>query len=110
MNNFKKKKIESDILAIIDIWSYKIRVAICKFTSENIKLLGFSEKRQSNLDIINNEIKNLEWVCENISLALKKATEIANVKVEKIALNPVFWNSFFHSKKKISFANSKWWL
>ena len=99
MNNFKKKKIESDILAIIDIWSYKIRVAICKFTSENIKLLGFSEKRQSSSDIINNEIKNLEWVCENISLALKKATEIANVKVEKIALNPVFWNSFFHSKK-----------
>jgi hypothetical protein len=37
-----------------------VRVAICKFTSENIKLLGFSEKRQSSSDIVNNEIKNLE--------------------------------------------------
>ncbi len=99
MNKFKKKKLEFDIVAIIDIWSYKIRVAICKFESENIKLLWFSEKRQSTTDIVNNEIKNLEWVCENIKLALKKAEEISNVKIKKIAINPAFWNSFFSSKK-----------
>lgn len=99
MNKFKKKKLESDIVAIIDIWSYKIRIAICKFENENIKLLWFSEKRQSNIDIVNNEIKNLEWVCENINLALKKAEEIAKVKVEKITINPIFSNSFFSSKK-----------
>lgn len=99
MSTFNKKKIESEIVSIIDIWSYKIRVAICKFTNENIELLWFSEKRQSSLDIVNNEIKNLEWVCENISLALKKAEDQAKIKTNKIALNPVFWNTFFSAKK-----------
>ena len=98
MTTFKKKKIQTEILAIIDIWSYKIRVAICEFSFENIKLLGFAEKRQSNTDIINNEIINLEWVCENISLAIKKAEENAKIKIEKIAVNPVFWDTFFYSK------------
>lgn len=98
MTNFVKKKIESEILTIIDIWSYKTRVAICEFTSENVKLLGFAEKRQSSIDIINNEITNLEWVCENISIAVKKAEEKAWIKTIKIAINPVFWDTFFYSK------------
>jgi len=98
MTTFKKKKINSEILTIIDIWSYKVRVAICEFTSDNIKLLGFSEKRQSNNDIVNNEIKNLEWVCENISIAVKKAEENAWIKTYKIAINPVFADTFFYSK------------
>ena len=98
MTTFKKKKIKSEILAIIDIWSYKIRVAICEFSMENVKLLGFAEKRQSNIDIVNNEIINLEWVCENISLAVKKAEDNAKTKVTKMAINPVFSDTFFHSK------------
>jgi len=98
MTTFKKKKLESKIVAIIDNWSYKTRVAICEYSSENIKLLGFAEKRQSNEDIINNEIKNLEWVAENIALAVKKAETNANIKADKMAINPVFWDTFFYSK------------
>lgn len=110
MINFLKKKIESEIITIIDIWSYKIRVAVCEFTFENVKLLGFAEKRQSSTDIVNNEIINLEWVCENISLAVKKAEEKAMIKTTKIALNPVFWDTFFYSKKISHFRNDKFKL
>lgn len=98
MTTFKKNKLENEIVAIIDIGSYKIRVAICKFIDENVKLLAFAEKRQSSTDIVNNEIVNLEWVCENINLAIKKAEEKAWAKTEKIAINPVFANTFFYSK------------
>ncbi len=110
MTNFKKKKLETDILAIIDMWSYKIRVAICEFTLENIKLLGFAEKRQSSTDIINNEIINLEWVCENISLAVKKAEEAAKTKANKIAINPAFGDTFFYSKNITQIRNDKYKL
>ncbi len=110
MTTFKKKKIASEILAIIDLWSYKIRVAICEFTSDNIKLLGFSEKRQSSDDIVNNEIKNLEWVCENIALAIKKAEKQADIKTSKIAINPVFANTFFYSKSTSQIRNDRFKL
>jgi len=110
MTTFKSKKITSEIVTIIDIWSYKVRVAICEFTSDNIKLLGFAEKRQSSEDIINNEIKNLEWVCENISLAVKKAENKAKIKTEKIAINPVFADTFFYSKKSSHIRKDKFKL
>ena len=110
MTKFKKKKLFSEIIWIIDIWSYKVRVAICEYNSDNIKLLSFAEKRQSRDDIINNEIKNLEWVCENIALAVKKAEENAKIKIDKIALNPVFWNTFFYSKKISHKRNDKFKL
>ncbi len=110
MTTFKKKKLETKILAIIDIWSYKIRVAICEFTTDNVKLLGFAEKRQSSDDIVNNEIKNLEWVCENISLAIKKAEEKAKTKASKIAINPVFADTFFYSRNTSHIRNDKYRL
>jgi tRNA 2-selenouridine synthase SelU len=62
MTKFKTKKLSNnkDIIAIVDVGSYKTRVAICDFSDESIKLLGFAEKRQSTFDVINNQIKNLE--------------------------------------------------
>ena len=98
MNYFTKRKIISEKIWIIDIWSYKIRVWICEYKKDSIDLIAFSEKRQSSDDIVNNEIKNLEWLCENIELALKKAEKEANIKVDKIVLNPVFSDSFIYSK------------
>ncbi len=99
MKHFKKKEIQSEIVGIIDVWTYKIRVAICQFNKEDIKILWFSEKRQSSLDIVNNDIKNLEWICENINLAFKKAIEQSLITPEKMVINPIFWKSFFSAKK-----------
>lgn len=102
MNHFTKKRILSKVIWIIDIWSYKIRVWICEYKKDSIKLLAFSEKRQSSDDIINNEIQNLEWLCENIELALKKAEKEAWLKVDDLIINWVFSDNFIYSKN-ISF-------
>jgi len=106
MNNFKKIKIDSQNVAIIDLWSYKIRVAICKFSKEiwkkewwKITLLSFSEKRQSIWDIIENNINNLDNVCENIQIAINKAEEKAKIKVDNIVINTTFFPSFLESSK-----------
>ncbi len=99
MNNFKKKNINSEILAIADIWSYKIKIAIIKILKDKIELLSFSEKRQSIWDIENNQIQNLDSVCENISLAIKKAEEKAQVKTDSLIINSTFSQSFLESKK-----------
>jgi hypothetical protein len=103
MNNFKTKKINSQTIAIIDLWSYKIRVAICEYkkNKENgqIKLLSFAEKRQSIWDISQNQINDLESVCENIKIAIKKAEEKAKIKVNDFIINATFSNSFLESSK-----------
>lgn len=99
MPHFTTKKISWELVWIIDVWSYKIRVAICEYHSNSINVLTFSEKRQSSTDIVNNKIKNLEWICENIELAIKKAEKEAWVKLENIIINPLFSDTFFYSKK-----------
>lgn len=88
----------SEIVAILDVWSYKIRVGICKYSFNSMTLLWFAEKRQSNNDIVNNDIINLENLCDNIYLAIKKAEKQTNTKIEKIVINPIFSDTFFISK------------
>jgi hypothetical protein len=103
MNNFKTKKIDSQTIAIIDLWSYKIRVAICEYRKKDkekqIKLLSFAEKRQSVWDINQNQINDLENVCENIKIAIEKAEKKANIKVNDFIINSTFSNSFLESSK-----------
>ena len=104
MSKFIKNKINSEIITIIDLWSYKIRVAICEFlknnsNKESIKLLAFTEKRQSIWDIETNTIKNLDNICENIQIAIKKAEKIANIKTNKVAINSSFMPSFLETSK-----------
>ncbi|MDD3645838.1 MAG: hypothetical protein PHH06_00355 [Candidatus Gracilibacteria bacterium] len=99
MPHFTTKKISGELVGIIDVGSYKIRVAICEYHSNSINVLTFSEKRQSSTDIVNNKIKNLEGICENIELAIKKAEKEAGVKLENIIINPLFSDTFFYSKK-----------
>ena len=100
MSNFKKTKINSKVITIIDLWSYKIRVAICEYNKNNIKLLGFAEKRQSIWDIIWNNIENLENVCENLSIAISKAEKQANIKSEFAIINSTFSATFLESTKE----------
>jgi len=99
MNLFKVKKIKNNkIIAIINVGSYKVRVAICSFSFSGIKILWYWEKRQSRLDIINNEINNLSGVYETIKEALEKAELEVDEKVEEIVINPFFTTSYFYTK------------
>jgi hypothetical protein len=83
---------------LVNIWSYKVRAMLCNFSFSGIKVLGYWEKRQSRLDIINNEINNVSWLCETISQAIKKAELEAGQEVDEIVINPFFSNIFYYSK------------
>ena len=71
MTPFTTNKLSnSEVISIINVWSYKVRTVICSFSFEGVKILGYWEKRQSRLDIINNEINNISWVCETIGQSI----------------------------------------
>ena len=104
--NFTINKISPRIIWIIDIWSYKIRVWICKFFNQEFDLIWYWEVRQDffqNWSI--NNFWNIQTLCENISLAIKKAEENCNkwnkneknIKIKNIILNIPFEEIFLES-------------
>lgn len=93
--NFIKKEIKSKIITVIDIWTYKIRVWICKIKNKDVELVWYWEKRQDENYLIMQEIKNLEWISENISQAIKKAETDWNIKVDDVIINIPTENLFF---------------
>ncbi len=100
MTPFTTNKLStSEIISIINVWSYKVRTVICSFSFERVKILGYWEKRQSRLDIINNEINNIAWVTQTIGQSILKAEREAWITVKNIIINPFLSNSFFSLKK-----------
>lgn len=100
MNQFKTKKINNNkIVTIVNVGSYKVRSIICSFSSGGIKILWYWEKRQSRLDVINNEINNLVWISDTINNAIYKAELEWNTKSEDIIINPFFSKTFYYSKR-----------
>lgn len=94
-NSIKKDK----NITIINVWSYKVRVAICSFFEDwQIELLWYWEKRQSVIDTMNGEAVNVSWICSTIKEALTKAEEIAGISTKKIIINSFFSDNFFYSK------------
>lgn len=96
---FIEKEIKPKIIWIVDIWTYKVRVWICKIINRDVELIWYWEKRQDEDYIIMQEIQNLEWVCENISLAIKKAEIDWDIKVDDIIINIPTTNLFFEFSK-----------
>lgn len=97
--NFVKQEIKPKIIWIIDIWTYKIRVWICKIINRDVELVWYWEKRQDEDYIVMQELKNLQWISENIALAIKKAEEDWDIKVEEIIINIPNENLFFEFSK-----------
>lgn len=97
--NFKKEKIKAQYIWVIDIWTYKTRVGICKILNRDIELIWYGEKRQDLNDIYMQEIKDLWNVCENIKQAFEKAEIDAKRKIDKCIINIPTSNLFFESSK-----------
>lgn len=69
---FEKKELWTNNIAVIDIGSYKIKIANCKFKKNEIDIVSYSEKRQEQ-DIFQNwEIVDLKRICENLKIAFQK--------------------------------------
>lgn len=96
---FNRKEIKPIYIWIIDIWTYKIRVGICKILNRNVELIWYWEKRQDTNDINLQEIIHLENVCENINQAIEKAQNDAKIKINEFIINFPSQNLFFESSK-----------
>lgn len=97
--NFKKEKIKAQYIWVIDIWTYKTRVGICKILNRDVELIWYWEKRQDINDIYLQEIKNLSNVCENIKQAIEKAEIDAKRKIDNYIVNIPTSNLFFESSR-----------
>lgn len=84
--NFIKKEIEANIIGIIDIGTYKARVAITQYKNKDLTLIGYGEKRQEN----NYDGDHTLQICENISDGIKKAELDGNIKINDIIINIPF--------------------
>ena len=92
---FTREKINEKYIWIIDIWTYKIRVWICKILNREVELIWYWEKRQDIKDVSLHEIINLENVCHSIKQAINKAEIDAKRKVNDFFINIPTSNIFF---------------
>lgn len=99
---FKREEIKPRYIGVIDFWTYKIRVWICKILNKNVELIWYWEKKQETDDISLLEIKNLESVCNSIKQAIKKAEIDAKTKVYEFVIN-IFSHDLLFEASKINY-------
>lgn len=97
MPMFEKKELWTNNIAIIDIWSYKIKIANCKFKKDEIDIVSYSEKRQEQNIFQNGEIVDLKLICENLKIAFKKVDP--NNQIKKIIINSISFDTFLSSNR-----------
>ena len=93
--SFNIKEIKSEIIWIIDIWTYKIRVWICEFKNWELELIWYWEKRQD----INAWIKDPHELSNTIKSAIYKAEKKAWLKTNDIIINVSFKETYFNYSK-----------
>jgi len=94
--SFKKQKIEANIIWIVDVWTYKARVAITKYQNRDLELIWYWEKRQ---DFINNCQENLSSITEAIRDSIKKAESVWKTNINELIINIPFQELFFETSK-----------
>lgn len=85
--NFVNKIIPSKKVLIIDVWTYKVKIALCEYKNNEVTVLSYAEKRQEASDIIWSEIANIEWVSNTIEQALDKIVKVHNINPNDIIIN-----------------------
>jgi hypothetical protein len=97
---FTTKKIKSKVVGIIDIWTYKIRVAITKYKNKDLELIGYGEKRSliTEYESISETLDNKQTY-EDIADGIKKAESDANTKIQEVIINIPFRELFFEFSK-----------
>lgn len=85
--SFISKIIPSKKVIIIDIGTYRVKVAVCEFKNNEVHLLSYSEKKQETQDIAWSEVASIEWVGYTLSLAVNKALQGLEINPKDIVLN-----------------------
>lgn len=85
--SFISKIIPSKKVILIDVGTYKVKIALCEYKNNEINILSYWEKKQEASDIIWSEIANIEWVSNTIEQALEKVLKWHNINPNDIIIN-----------------------
>ncbi len=84
---FIKKFIDPKNILVIEIWTYKVKIACCQYKNNEITVLWYAEQRQEQTNIIAWEIASIEWVWESINACLEKLYKEIEVIPKEIIIN-----------------------
>lgn len=85
--SFINKIIPSKKIILIDVWTYKVKTALCEYKNHEITVVSYAEKRQENSDIIWSEIANIEWVSDTIEKTLDRLLKDSKLNPNDIIIN-----------------------
>lgn len=92
---------------VIDIWTYKVKVALCEYKNQEVEVLAYSEKRQEETNIIWSEIWNIEWVSNTIESVISNVLKWQDFNPKDIIIN-IPTSTLISSTNKIVYSrNSK---
>jgi cell division protein FtsA len=85
--SFINKIIPSKKIILIDVWTYKVKTALCEYKNNEITVVSYAEKRQENSDIIWSEIANIEWVSDTVEKTLDRLLKDSKLNPNDIIIN-----------------------
>ena len=90
---FIKKFIDPKNILVIEIWTYKVKIACCQYKNNEITVLWYAEQRQEHTNIISWEIASIEWVWETIEACLEKLYKEIRSYIKNISSNELVASS-----------------
>ncbi len=103
--SFISKIIPSKKVILVDVGTYKVKLALCEYKNNEINILEYWEKKQEASDIIGSEIANIEWVSNTIALALDKLLKEKNINPNDIIIN-IPTSTIISSGKNLSYTRT----
>ncbi|MBW7954600.1 hypothetical protein H3C61_02185 [Candidatus Gracilibacteria bacterium] len=85
--SFINKLIPTKKVIIIDIGTYKVKVALCEYKNNEINLISYKEKKQDSQNIIGTEISSIEGILNTIEDVFSNVLNNLDISVKDIILN-----------------------
>jgi len=103
--SFIQKLISWKKVLIIDIWTYKIKIALCEFKNNTVQILDLVSKKQESKNILSWEIADIYWVSETILFLFKKLLQKNNLPKDIVINIPTssiisIWKNINYKREK----------
>ena len=80
---------------LMDIWVYKIRVAVLEISRTSSTIIAYAEKKQEPDDFEHGKITNFENVSQNIAYLMQKVYNDAKIESALVHVNTSIYESYF---------------
>lgn len=104
--SFIKKIIPWKKVLIIDIWTYKVKVAYCEYKNQEVEVIAYGEKRQEESNISWNEIWDIEWVSNTIEQVINSVLKWQEYTPKDVIIN-IPTSTLVSSTNKVNYSRSK---